>query len=159
MQTARPRPVTKYHRREEESLQIKVCNYLKRAYPHVIFVSDFAAGLNLTDTQRIKMVKMRSDDGQPDISIDYPSREYHGLRLELKKEGTAIYTKEGQLRKYPYTRRYRNGTIKRGDHLAEQAALLQRYNEMGYFARFVIGFDHAKAMIDWYFENEQQELF
>lgn len=164
MQTySRPRAATNYRRRTEENLQIKICNWLRKEFPHVVFVSDYAAGLNLTDTQRIKMASMRSHDGQPDLSIDFPSRGYHGLRIEFKKEGTAIYKRDGSLRKQAYTRKYkRNGQlyIKKGDHLAEQAAMLERYNEMGYFARFGIGEEHIKQIIRWYMQvPEQTELF
>lgn len=109
------------------------------------------------------MVALRSDNGQPDISIDFPSRGFSGLRIELKKEGTVIYTKSGNLRKQPYTRRYkRNGKvyIKRGDHLAEQAATLEKYNELGYLARFAVGYNNAIKLIDWYMcRPEQVELF
>lgn len=110
------------------------------------------------------MMKLRSDDGQPDISVDEPKRGYHGLRIELKAEGTVIYKKDGKtLRKQPYTRKYRlNGRlfIKRGDHLAEQAAMLQKYNRKGYFARFCIGYDKAVRLIDWFMERPQNiELF
>lgn len=156
----RPRAATNYRRHWEEELQIKMCNWIRREFPHVVFVSDFAAGLNLTDTQRQKMYAMRSDDGQPDISIDYPSRGYHGLRLELKKEGTVIYNQDGTLRKAPYTRKYKKSGrlfIKRGDHLAEQAALLQKYNDNGYFARFAIGETHFKKLVRWYLEVPEQE--
>src|SRR5437016_2749060 len=103
----------------------------------------------MTRNQRMIMMSMRSDDGQPDISIDFPSRGFHGLRIELKKEGTVLYNKDGTLRKQPYIRRYKaNGKvfIKRGDHLAEQTSLLKKYNDQGYFARFAIGFDAAKRL-------------
>lgn len=159
----RPRASTNYRRRDEENLQIKMCNWIRREFPNVIFISDFAAGLDLTNTQRVRMGSLRSDSGQPDISIDFPSRGYHGLRIELKKEGTVLYKKDGTLRKQPYTRTYRrNGAnyIKRGDHLAEQAALLQKYNDQGYFARFAIGEEHFKKLVNWYMDRpEQTELF
>ena len=160
---ARPKPATNYRRRQEETLQLQVCRYIRREYPHVIFCSDFAAGLDLRPTQRIKMMAMRSDDGQPDISIDFPSRGFHGLRIELKKEGTILYKRDGSLRKQPYTRRYKLGgkiMVKRGDHLAEQATMLDKYRHMGYCAEFAVGFDEAIRLIDWYFERpEQSELF
>lgn len=151
-------------KKTEQNIQLRVCNYLRREYPDVIFLSDYAAGLNLTDHQRMVMRAMRSDDGAPDIAIDYPSRGYHGLRIELKAEGTVIYKKDGKtLRKAPYTRKYaKNGKlfIKRGDHLAEQAAMLRKYNEQGYLGRFCVGFDKAKTLIDWYMERpENSSLF
>ena len=117
-------------------------------------------GVDMSDTQRMKMFHMRSGS-IPDLFIDYPSRGYHGLRLELKKEGTVIYKKDGKtLRKSSYARKLRNGTIKRVDHLAEQAATLQKYCDHGYFARFAIGYEKAVEMIDWYMcAPTQQTIF
>lgn len=155
--------IIKHPKRTEENLQIKICNYLRSEYPHVPFCSDYAAGLDLTDNQRQKMMAMRSHDGQPDISIDFASRGYHGLRIELKKEGTIIYKKDGSLRKQSYTRRYwKRGKliIKRGDHLQEQEYMLKKYNDGGYFARFCIGEAKAIQLINWYMEKKQNmELF
>lgn len=148
-------------KKHEENLQIRVCNYIRREYPHVIFCSDYAAGLDLTVNQRMKMMAMRSRDGQPDISIDFPSRGFHGLRIELKKEGTVIYNKRnGSLRKQPYRRTYKRAGklfIKSGDHLLEQAAMLKEYNANGYFARFAVGYDKAIALIDWYMQRPKNE--
>lgn len=172
MQTATQYP-RRYKQHQEENLQIRACNYLRKHYPQVIFCSDYAAGLNLTDYQRIQMMAMRSDDGQPDISIDHAvtrkmkdgtERQFHGLRIELKKDGEKIYKKDGKtLRKDSYTRRYsRNGKlyIKRGDHLAEQAAMLQKYNREGYLGRFCVGYEAFCKMVDWYMgKPENQSLF
>lgn len=152
---------TYYKKKTEENLQVRVCNYLRKNHPDIIFCSDYAAGLKLTDWQRIQMMKMRSHDGQPDISIDHPSRGFFGLRIELKSEGTKIYKKDGvTLRKQPYVRRYKNGTVKRGDHLAEQAETLKKYNDIGYFARFGIGYNDTIKLIRWYLDlPEQTSLF
>ena len=146
----------------EYALTLKVVNYVKKTYPHVIIIHDIAAGLNLKDSDRIKMMATRSEDGQPDISIDFPSRGYHGLRLELKADGVVIKKKDGSLRKAPYTRKYKKGGkifIKRGDHLLEQAQTLRKYLRIGYYANFAIGFVQAKKIIDWYMENENASLF
>jgi hypothetical protein len=153
-------PTGKHNQKKEESIQIRVSSYIKKNYPQAILIGDFAAGLDLTDGQRIKMMKMRSEDGQPDISFDYPSRGYHGLRIELKKDGTVIYKREGSLRKQGYSRRLKNGMIKKGDHLAEQVATLNKYNKLGYLGRFAIGYESAIRLIDWYMERPiPQELF
>lgn len=165
-----PRRFKQHH---EENLQVRVCNYIRRTYPHVIFCSDYAAGLNLTDYQRQQMMAMRSDDGQPDISIDQAvdrvmkngeTKHFHGLRIELKADGVKIYKRDGKtLRKSPYTRTYiRRGKkfIKSGDHLAEQAAMLQKYNREGYLGRFCVGYDIAIKLIDWYMgKPENGSLF
>lgn len=151
-------PSVKHHQKKEENIQLRISKYIKKTYPEVILIGDFAAGMDLTDNQRIRMMTMRSEDGQPDISIDYPSRGYHGLRIELKKEGTVLYKKDGTLRSQKYTRRLKNGMIKRGDHLKDQAATLEKYNKLGYLGRFAIGYESAKKLVDWYMCNEQAEL-
>lgn len=69
-----------------------------------------------------------------------------------------IYRKDGKLRKQPYTRKYwRNGKpyIKKGDHLAEQAATLMKYNRLGYLGRFVVGFENFTRIVDWYMGQER----
>lgn len=153
-------PTQRHKQHKEEDLQLRLSRYIKREYPQAILVGDFAAGANLTDGQRQKMMTMRSEDGQPDISLDFPSRGFHGLRLELKAEGTVVFKKDGTLRKASYTRRFANGTIKRGDHLAEQWATIQKYRELGYYADFIIGFDEAIKIVDWYMcRPENASLF
>lgn len=160
---APPRTVTKHKKQTEESLQLKVCRYLRSEYPDVIFFSDFAAGMDLKNTQRQKMIAMRSHDGKvPDLIIMHPSRGYHGLVIELKKEGTVIYKRDGSLRKQPYKRKYRKSGklfIKTGDHLQEQEAMLQRYNRAGYCGRFGIGYQHIIDLIDGFMDRKQKLSF
>lgn len=148
-----------YKKQTEEGLQRRCCNYISRTYPSIIYFAD-ASGVKMSDTKRMSMVSMRSTgDRIPDLIIDHSSRGYFGARFEVKPEGTILYKKDGTLRKQPYVRKFKNGTVKRGDHLAEQAATLHKYNDRGYFARFVVGFEDFKHKIDWYMENEQTELF
>lgn len=148
-----------YKKQTEEGLQKRCCNYITRTYPHIIFFSD-GSGIHMSDTKRMSMTSMRSKgDRIPDVIIDHASRGFYGARFEVKPEGTVIYKKDGTLRKQPYVRKFKNGTIKRGDHLAEQAATLHKYNEAGYFARFTVGFEDFKKKLDWYMENENASLF
>jgi len=149
----------RYKKQVELSLTRQCARYVRTTYPHVLFFCD-ASGVNMSDTMRIAMSEMRAKDLRVlDFVIDYPSRGYHGARFEIKPEGTVIYNKDGSLRKQPYIRRFKNGSIKRGDHLAEQAASIMRYNEAGYFSRFTVGFQVFKQMVDWYMENENASLF
>jgi hypothetical protein len=148
----------KHVKRNEESVQMRIATYIKRTYPHAVFICDYAAGFDMTDNQRMKMMHMRSDEGMSDLHIFTPSRGFHGLIIEIKQEGVVVYKKDGTLRKSGYKRRMKNGQIKIGDHLQEQAAYLLKMNSLGWVGRFGIGYDKCKILIDWYFENEQSTL-
>lgn len=156
-------PKKRYNKKAEENLQIRVANYLKKCYPDVIFNSDFAAGLELRDNQRITLSKVRSEGAHPDMFIMERRRGFAGLCLELKKEGFVVFKKDGSLRKSPYKRKYRRygkTLIVRGDHLQEQQHMLDRLTAKGYYARFVVGYDQAVQMIDWYMQKpKNEELF
>lgn len=60
----------------------------------------------------------------------------NGMFLELKREGTRILKKDGKL--------------VADQHIREQHALLVELERRGYAARFAVGFDQAKQIIDWY---------
>ena len=79
---------------------------------------------------------MRSCSGLPDIMIFEPRRSYYGLFLEVKKEGSVVFKKDGDIRS--------------DKHLKEQEEILFQLQQKGYFAQFVIGFDEAKSIIDYY---------
>lgn len=129
----------------EADLQVQVADYLRLRYPRALFHSDFGSGIKLTMGQAAK--QKRQNGGRrawPDLFIAYPvprcvagswNHEYHGLMIELKKEGTRL--------------RKRNGDWA-SDHIAEQAAVLERLEDAGYHAVFAVGFDEARKVIDDY---------
>lgn len=115
------------------------------AYPCVLFRTDFAAGMKMTIGQAARHRRLQSGRAWPDLFIAQPAFNraakepddtvfFHGLFIELK--ATNIYKKDGSLRANP--------------HVAEQAAMLERLRKLGYEARFAVGFDQAKQIIDDY---------
>lgn len=131
----------------EADLQIQVADYLRLRYPNVIFHSDYGSGIKLT--MRQAAMQKRMNGGQrayPDMFIALPkirsvSAEglphiYHGLFIELKREGTRILKKDGE--------------YVADKHIREQAAMLQELELLGYRAVFAVGFDQAKQIIDSY---------
>ena len=135
------------NKQAEQSIHKRVCTYLRQEYPHVIFRTD-GGGLKLTKNQAIQYASMQSCSGWPDLFIPHARRGYHGLYLELKKEGTAIYLKRD------------NTKLVANLHIQNQAATLKRLNELGYFGRFAVGYDAAVKIIDWYFDKkENSSLF
>ncbi len=133
------------HKRHEEALQARVATYLRQHYPHVDFNSDYAAGLHLTMNQARIRKSLQSGRGWSDMFIAYPSRGYHGLYLELKREGVAIYVSRGS----------RKGKLVSNEQIEVEAAFLKRMNNLGYFGRFAVGYDKATKIIDWYFGAQQ----
>lgn len=138
----------------EAELQTQVADYIRLRYPKVLFHSDFGSGIKLTMGQAIR--QKRQNGGRrawPDMFIAEPrppkkliKREgwlladifgcsYHGLFLELKKEGTRLRKKNGDYA---------------SDHIKEQSLLLRELGDRGYMAVFAVGFDEAKRIIDEY---------
>lgn len=122
----------------EEQIHRAVCNYIFTYYPDVKFLSDIA-GVNLNEQQRKRVYSLRSNRGFPDIMIFHPNDKYHGLFIEMKKDGEKILRKDGEVF---------------GDrHLQEQSEIISHLNEKGYLAAFCIGYESAVNLIKSYMDN------
>ena len=127
------------HHMNEQELQTLVADYLSIQYPNVIFHSDFGSGVKLTPWQAI--LQKRQNGGRrawPDLFIAEPAGMRCGLFIELKRYGTRL--------------KKRNGGWA-SSHIAEQAVMLDDLIEKGYSARFAVGFDEAKEIIDNYLKR------
>ena len=80
----------------ERTLHRAVCDYIRLQYPDVIFNTDLSGATKLTVGQAVALKSLRSGRGFPDIVIYEPRKDYHGLFMELKKEGTKLYNKNGE---------------------------------------------------------------
>lgn len=125
---------------KEENLQMMVCNYLRNFYPDVIFTCDLSSGMKLTIGQAVKAKRMRSSRGMPDVMILAKRHGKNGLFIELKRQGTKIYLKDGI-------------TLVSDEHIREQAAILETLRNEGYEAQFAIGIDNARQLIDNYLKK------
>lgn len=67
--------------------------------------------------------------GIPDIFVDFPSGNYHGLRIEMKPK-------------------------KGAHHRPEQKEIIERYNKLGYKAEICYGADEAIKLLEDYFKGE-----
>lgn len=129
----------------ELELQMQVADYLRLQYPGVLFHSDFGSGIKLTMGQAIKQKRLQGGRRSwPDMFIAEPTCYEncgadiwtHGLFIELKKEGTRIFKKDG--------------TLVSDAHICEQFDMLEQLRRRGYMAEFACGFDEAKKIIDEY---------
>jgi len=124
--------------KQEENLQIAVCDYLRYQYPHVMFTCDLASGMKLTIGQAVKVKRMRSERAWPDLFIAEPRGLCAGLFIELKREGVKLKKCNGD-----YS----------SDHIWEQERVLSKLNCKGFETYFAVGFDEAKKIIDNYLNN------
>lgn len=138
---------TKPTRKSEEMLQLHVCQYLRSHYPNLIFRSDFASGLYLSPFQASKHAKLQSGRSWPDLAIYAPSADgkYNVMFLELKREGVRVYLKNGELSSDP--------------HVQEQAAMLRRLRDQGFYAEFAVGYEGVLKQVHQYLGEPIQEQF
>lgn len=125
---------------KEQQLQTLIADYIRLRHPSAIFHSDFGSGAKLTIAQAAR--QKRQNGGRrawPDIFIAEPRGKYHGLFIELKREGTTIIKKDG--------------TLVANAHIREQFDLLHDLRRRGYKAEFGIGFENTIAIIDEYFKG------
>jgi hypothetical protein len=92
----------------ELELQAQVADYIRLKYPSVIFHSDFGSGIKLTMGQAIRQKRLNGGRRSwPDMFIaetviskirhdDGSYNAYSGLFVELKREGTRIFKKDGK---------------------------------------------------------------
>jgi hypothetical protein len=120
---------------DEAKVHEEVCYYIKDNYPDVIFHSDGSGVFNKSWKIKSSISKLKSSKGIPDLHIDEPRNGYAGLKIEIKKAKTPLFTKAGK----PYS-----------EHIGEQAKMLERLEEKGYKAVFGVGYQQCIEIIDNY---------
>lgn len=152
----------------EEHLQIQVADYLRLQYPNVIFHSDYGSGINLTIGQAV--IQKRLNGGRrawPDMQIakpatiaigqkslaGYSARIFHGLFLELKKDGTKLKREKDCKKILKGDTKIRKAGDWWDKHIEEQAEMLEALRQEGYKAEFAVGFEQAKQIIDEYLKG------
>ena len=121
--------------RQEESVHIAISAYLRMQYPNVLFTSE-SSGIRVNIRLRSVLKQQRSTHKQPDMIILQPKGIFHGLILEIKKDHSDVFLKDG--------------SISKKAHIQEQNATIVMLRELGYCAMFACGFDDAKSKIDNY---------
>ncbi len=131
--------------KKEEILHLKVCDYLRKNYPDVLFRTDFSSGMKMTPGQAAKHKKFQKGRAWPDLFIAESNNFASGLFLEIKAENVIVFKK--------------NGEIRRNKHLIEQYKMLKELRKKGYRARFAIGYNQAIFEIQQYLgEPKHKEI-
>lgn len=129
---------------KEHDIYKMIADYLRYQYPTVIYRFDLAADLKLTMGQASKHKRLQRYRGYPDLFIAEPKGAYHGLYLEIKKDGVRIFKQDG--------------TLVSDEHIREQFDMLADLRQHGYAAEFAIGFEGAKKLIDDYMKGRYAHI-
>jgi hypothetical protein len=124
--------------RAEEKLHFAVADYVKLAYPDVIFISD-SSGVRVSPGTAKKLKRTRSNHTHIDIYFLEPRKGKCGLFLELK--AVDIYQKKNP------------ELFLKSDHVNDQDRTIKMLNKKHYKACFAIKFDQAKQIIDEYLND------
>lgn len=121
-----------------------IADHMATNHPGVVYRFDLAADLKLTLGQAKKHRRIQRFRGYPDLFIASPNwktkdgkgTHYCGLYIEIKKEGTRIFRRDGRL--------------VADEHIREQFDMLQNLQQVGYKATFGIGLEECLKIIDEY---------
>lgn len=135
-------------RKTEENLHLKICDYLRKNYPDVLFRTDFSSGMKMSPGQAAKHKKFQKSRAWPDLFIAESgvvkfkegnlivNLRKNGMFLELKADGVKLYKK--------------NGEMVANKHYREQAEMLRKLRNGNYYAEFAIGYKDAIEQIHEY---------
>lgn len=124
-----------------QAIKQKRLNGGRRAWPDMFLAEPYipkAYCRELTEEERKEVEEKLGDlDGIACAKFLY---SYYGLFIELKREGTRIFKKDGKL--------------VADEHIREQYDMLNDLRARGYAAEFGIGFEATKELIDSYMRGE-----
>ena len=126
-------------KKAEEMEQMYFCSIVKDKYPHLIMNTDLS-GVRLNIREAVKVKRMRTSNGFPDVVFYEPVGCWHGLFIEMKASGEKILTKAGRL----YS----------DEHILEQAAIQRLLQTKGYAACFAIGLEAALKALELYLDDQ-----
>lgn len=121
----------------ENDLYEQIAQYLNLKYPSAIYHFDLS-GLYTPSHKARNLYGRLNTRAFPDLII-YETRQYFaGLAIEIKREGTVLYKKDGSLRA--------------SKHVREQAEMLKQLQLHGYDSYFGVGYAQVCRIIDNYFK-------
>jgi hypothetical protein len=126
----------------ETTLYEQLARWLSLKHPELIGLWHFdLAGINNPSKYTRALYGRLNERAWPDFGLMVPRQviygTYHGLFLELKRDGTRLRKRDGRWA---------------SPHIAEQATVLARLQAHGYTAQFACGLDEATQLIDSYLE-------
>ena len=134
--------------KKEELLHLKICDYLRKNYPDVLFRTDFSSGMKMSPWQAAKHKKFQKSRAWPDLFIaesGVVKFKKGNLIVNLRKNGMFLELKADSVKLYK-----KDGTLRKNKHIEEQAEMLEKLRNGNYYAEFAIGYKDAIEQIHEY---------
>lgn len=151
-----PKRQKNYSRISEDTLHQQAIEYIRLRHRDVLLRTDYAAGLGLTKVQARKHARMQGNTKDwPDVQVAQPMGHYHGFFVELKAPDVELFMKRdgSVIRQDDYKVRLKGDWANK--HYEDQAIMLARLRELGYWAEFAVGFDEFQQMLDNYLRGQK----
>lgn len=125
-------PKKKFHIKPEDRTQMAILDYCKLAYPklHDAVIKIHNEGQRSRSTNRL-LPRLGLRAGASDCFFALPSKRYHGLFMEVKKDGWKL-------------------TAAQKEHVDRQLRFIDQMNVNGYLARMIVGIDEGIALLNEY---------
>lgn len=125
----------KFHIKPEDKTQMAILDYCRLAHPKLAAtaIKIHNEGVRSRSTNRL-LPRLGMRAGASDLFFALPTKKYHGLWMEVKKDG------------WKYTAAQR-------EHIERQKNFIDQQNSNGYLARMVIGIDEGINLINEYMRD------
>lgn len=136
--------------KQEENISLALAKYLK--LKNLIYRYDVGADIKLTMGQSTKFKRLQMDKrGYPDLFIAESSKGFHGLYIELKKNKSEVFLKDGKTyKKKKIAIKSRGRIIGHYDHIQEQVKMHERLRGKGYCVVWGFGLTDSIEKIEEY---------
>jgi hypothetical protein len=143
----------------EDVMHQQAVQYVSLRYRDVPLRTDYAAGLGLNKVQARKHARMQGNTrAWPDIQLAKPVKLYAGLFIELKAPDVELFMRRDgtTIRQDDYKVRLKGDWA--NIHYEEQAKMLEKLRQQGYWADFAVGFDEFQAIVDQYMLGQEMAV-
>lgn len=125
----------KFHLKPEDRTRMAILDYCRLRYPNLYetVIGIFNEGNRSRSTNKI-LPRLGLRKGASDLFFALPKNGYHGLWMEIKKDGW----------KY---------TISQKEHIENQTKFINQMVSLGYMGKMVIGTDEGIKLLDAYMKK------
>lgn len=129
-------PVKKFHIKPEDRARMAILDFCRLRYPelYATVIGIFNEGNRAKSTNKF-LYRLGLRKGASDLFFAFPKNGYHGLWMEIKKDGWKM-------------------TKSQEEHIEHQTKFIEQMVSLGYMGRIVVGVQEGIKLLDDYMRSE-----